>query len=509
MPRVARSETILTKQLSPTEQGALADELYESINEIFGVTRDEILHGVVAPKSDVTKLLVHRRADGSAVGYFGIHFFDKRLRGVPTTVIRAGVGMRRDYRGQNNNLSWALRVLAEHVVANPQKPLYGLGSLVHPSSYIQVDRYVDVYWPRHDEPVAPEILDFMFEMADEFHLHLVDPTRPLIRKASNFKTIETEAERDYWRRSDRPAARFFMSMAPDYGDGRGMLTLFPINPTMLARATARYAREKATRAAERMIAKTQRLPIGGRLVRSSVSKRLQAVPLFAALDAATLGRLVERSEMVSLPSGKHLFRAGDEGDDLFLVARGAVSVVRDSEGGEVIDQLGSGSLVGEGGVLTGGRRSTSIRAAIPSTLVRIPGAALRAVMASSPEVRDAIWSEFAVSIFGDHLRASGRVPELGRLARVAWLGRGRHEELEAGASVATEGDAFLLVLRGAVSVEHGAQQRSANGPVVLEADASTRIVTATSARVVHVPALVQPSAVAQAHSPLNPGASDT
>src|SRR5262245_46107431 len=104
MPRVARSETILTKQLSPPEQEALADELAGPLHEMFGVSRNDVLHGVVASKSDVTKLLVHRSEDGKIVGYFAIHFFDKRLRGVMTTVARAGVGMLRDYRGQNNNV---------------------------------------------------------------------------------------------------------------------------------------------------------------------------------------------------------------------------------------------------------------------------------------------------------------------------------------------------------------------------------------------------------------------
>src|SRR3712207_148707 len=99
MPRVARSETVLPKQLPPAEQSKLTDELYELIHETFGVTRVDVFNGVVTPKSDLTKLLVHRNAEGKAVGYFAIHFFDKLLRGVPTTVVRAGVGMLRDYRG--------------------------------------------------------------------------------------------------------------------------------------------------------------------------------------------------------------------------------------------------------------------------------------------------------------------------------------------------------------------------------------------------------------------------
>lgn len=497
MPRAARSETIVPKLLLPSEQSALTDELYELIHETFGVTRDDVLDGVVTPKSDLTKILVHRNHEGKAVGYFAVHFFDKRLRGVPTTVVRAGVGMLRDYRGQNNNLSWALRVLAEQVVANPSKPLYGLGTMVHPTSYMQVDRYVDVYWPKPDEPVPPDILEFMLALADEFHMPLVDPARPLVRKSA-YKTLQTEAERDYWRRSDRPAARFFVSMIPDYGDGHGMLTLFPITPAMLAGTAARFARDKATRAIEGVLATAQRLPIGDRLLRpSAVEKRLRAVPLFATLDDASLARLVERAEIVSLPGGKDLFRAGDQGDDLYLVARGAVSVVRESEADEMIDQLGAGSLFGEVAMLSGGRRSASIRTAIPSVLVRIRGAELRSLMAEHAAIGDAIWSAYAARVFDDHLRSFGRgstraVPELDRTARQAWIRRGRHEDLAHGCDVATEGDAFLLVLRGTASIQQGATQISAQAPIVIEADAATRVTATTAARVVHVPPLTTP-----------------
>lgn len=490
MPRVARSETIVPKLLSPSAQSALTDELYELIHETFGVSRDDVLQGVVTPKSDLTTILVHRNEDGKAVGYFAIHFFDKRLRGVSTTVVRAGVGMLREYRGNNNNLSWALRVLAQHIAKSPKKPLYGLGTMVHPTSYMQVDRYVPVYWPRPDEPVPAEILDFMLELADEFRMPLVDPARPLVRRSS-YRTLETDAEREYWLRSERPAARFFVSMIPDYREGCGMLTLFPIDPLMLATTAARFARDKASRAMEGVLATAQRLPLGGQILRpSAVKKRLYAVPLFAKLADASVERLVERAEIMSLPGGHTVFRAGDDGTDLYLVARGAVSVVRDAETGEAIDQLGVGAVFGEIAMLAGGKRSATIRTAIPSTLVRIPGAALRALMAEDAEIGDAIWGAFAARVFDNHLRASlGAHHELDRAARQAWIRHGRHEDTEPGATITTEGDAFLLVLRGAASIQQGSTQITAQAPIVIEVDASTRVAVQAPSRVVHVPPL--------------------
>lgn len=47
---------------------------------------------------------------------------------------------------------------------------------------------------------------------------------------------------------------------------------------------------------------------------------------------------------MTLGAGSYVFREGDPGRDLFLVARGAVYVL----GGEaIIDQLGTGAIFGE------------------------------------------------------------------------------------------------------------------------------------------------------------------
>jgi CRP-like cAMP-binding protein len=174
-----------------------------------------------------------------------------------------------------------------------------------------------------------------------------------------------------------------------------------------------------------------------------------------------------------------------------------VSVVRSSEADETIDQLGAGSLFGEVAMLSGGRRSASIRTAIPSVLVRIRGAELRSLMLEHTAIGDAIWGAFAARLFDDHLRGLARssrqgLPELDRMARDAWSRRGRHEDLAQGVDVVTDGDAFLLMLRGSASIQQGTTQISAQAPIVIELDASTRVIATTAARVVHVPPLTMP-----------------
>jgi hypothetical protein len=489
MPRIASSESVVPKEMSAAERAALGDALYEVHCEIFdGVDRQAFMRYVVESRAEKTKILIYRSAEGAIVGYFALHFFAKRLRGRAATIVRGETGTLRAYRGGGSYLSWGIRELTEHALAHRGEPMYGLSCLVHPSSYLIAARYLDEVWPKPGEPVPADILELMLELADEFHLDVVDPRRPLVRKVG-WTTRDTEVERAYWRQCDKPAARFYVSSNPGYVQGHGLLTMAPLELGAIALGAARFARGKLDLAIQGALAAAQQLPLGASLLRpGEVRRRLRAVPLFAALDAPMLEKLVETAEVVPIHAGAYLFRQGDEGDAMYLIARGAVYVIADGQQEEdVIDQLGAGAFFGEVAMLAGGRRSASIRTAIASTLVRIPGSAVRSLMQSNAEVRETIWSAFAARVFDDHVRAAGRYPELGREGRRAWVRKGRHEDLEAGAAIQTAGDAFVLVLHGSVSIEQGDTLLSAQGPIVIETDTSARVIAKTPMRVVHVP----------------------
>ena len=67
-----------------------------------------------------------------------------------------------------------------------------------------------------------------------------------------------------------------------------------------------------------------------------------------------------------LAAGEILFRAGDPGDALYIVARGTVEVLADSPGGgpvaaNSIAKLGAGHAFGEMALLSGGPRTATIR----------------------------------------------------------------------------------------------------------------------------------------------------
>jgi len=104
-----------------------------------------------------------------------------------------------------------------------------------------------------------------------------------------------------------------------------------------------------------------------------------AVQAYFDVPAGPAAALVAGFEPVVCRGGDWLFRQGDVADSMYLVARGRLQVWVDTvDGGEpeprLVGDAGPGEMVGEVGLLTGGRRSAGLRAARNSLLLRIGAA---------------------------------------------------------------------------------------------------------------------------------------
>src|SRR5205823_3902872 len=86
---------------------------------------------------------------------------------------------------------------------------------------------------------------------------------------------------------------------------------------------------------------------------------LRHVPLFESLDNETAKELCELLENLDCKTGATLFRAGDQGDAMYLIERGKVRIcVRATDGHEMtLTELGRGDFFGEMALLDGQRRS--------------------------------------------------------------------------------------------------------------------------------------------------------
>ena len=128
-----------------------------------------------------------------------------------------------------------------------------------------------------------------------------------------------------------------------------------------------YARDQKRRATERNLA------------------LLAKSPLLRHLPADEIEPLLERVQQRSVAPGEIVFKAGDPGDALYIVASGRVEVLHD-DGQRVLAQLGPGQAFGEMALLSDGPRTATVRAREASELLLIGDKEFDQLLAAYPEM---------------------------------------------------------------------------------------------------------------------------
>jgi len=186
-----------------------------------------------------------------------------------------------------------------------------------------------------------------------------------------------------------------------------------------------------------------------------------STPLFASLDAEGLQLVADLTEEMVVPAGRSLFRQGDKGDSMFVIARGAVDVLIEGEDGEtLVDVLGGGDIIGEMALLTGARRTATARAATAVTLGRIKRDDFDTLMENQPALGSRIWDGVSWRNFDNAVRSIARFEHLDRDARRHWFDEGHSLSLSDDESQQLDGDdAYGFVVTGEIDVDaeaHGA-----------------------------------------------------
>ena len=117
---------------------------------------------------------------------------------------------------------------------------------------------------------------------------------------------------------------------------------------------------------------------------------LASSALFVDLEPRALGFLAERANRIELDRGHTIFRQGDEGDSLYVIADGLVKVwVSSGEGGEmVLATLRAPDAFGELSAVDGRPRSASATTLEPTTLIALDRATLLDAVHHHPGVAD-------------------------------------------------------------------------------------------------------------------------
>ncbi|MEU3445323.1 FAD-dependent oxidoreductase [Streptomyces griseoincarnatus] len=109
------------------------------------------------------------------------------------------------------------------------------------------------------------------------------------------------------------------------------------------------------------------------------------------LDDEQLARAAEYAKREEVADGQVLFDTGDESGDLVLCETAALEALRPAEGDrheEIFMTYGPGQFTGELNLLTGQRRSLTIRAARAGTVHRVDARSFRLLMAQETDLSD-------------------------------------------------------------------------------------------------------------------------
>lgn len=120
-----------------------------------------------------------------------------------------------------------------------------------------------------------------------------------------------------------------------------------------------------------------------------ISIERQLLQIFGSgLTREDVAELVEGAEVQQKRAGEVVLAEGDEGQDVYVIRRGSMVVEKAIGGRQVfLSYVPAGSYVGEMALIDGGRRTATVKAAIKSEVVRLPGEAFARLLARKPQLR--------------------------------------------------------------------------------------------------------------------------
>jgi len=117
------------------------------------------------------------------------------------------------------------------------------------------------------------------------------------------------------------------------------------------------------------------------------AKRLEHVALFSSLSKKEREQLAQWTDEVTVRAGDELATQGKFAHEFFVIEDGAAEVRKD---GETIGELGPGDFFGEIGLLETDRRTATVVATTPLTVIVMGQREFASMDRDMPEVADRI-----------------------------------------------------------------------------------------------------------------------
>src|SRR5262249_1443533 len=129
------------------------------------------------------------------------------------------------------------------------------------------------------------------------------------------------------------------------------------------------------------------------------AETLARIPLFRTLSAAAVGKLDRQCAWKRAAAGQWLLDYEDASNDVFFVVAGAVRVIIQSGGREVLlREIKAGEFFGELAAIDHQPRSSGIMAVLDVTIGRMPASVFRSAVHEHPDVCDQLLTLLAGQI---------------------------------------------------------------------------------------------------------------
>lgn len=116
---------------------------------------------------------------------------------------------------------------------------------------------------------------------------------------------------------------------------------------------------------------------------------IELVPLFSGLPAAALEKIAESALLVNYLEGDTIIGTGEQGDALYVIARGRLEALLKQDGQEIrLGELGAGEFFGEMALLGDSVRKADVRAISSCSLLRISSRDVNEVAQQYPEITE-------------------------------------------------------------------------------------------------------------------------
>ncbi len=225
MPRTHAIEA-----LSDTDRAALAPALASIVREVFKYPSRQLEQDYIASLIDALSgrgwLVCY--TDGDAlVGFNLVTLHDVEVGGQTVTSVSSTALLRPGFSGRNRTMRDALRLMAGHLLRNPDRPVYLVSVITSPRPYALMADVCPSVHPTWARPVAdPVEAQLVEEMVAR---------RGLRRSSVNGVVRDMGTPRRYrdgdW---EDPHVRFFQARVPYFSEGDGLCVCARISWKTLA-----------------------------------------------------------------------------------------------------------------------------------------------------------------------------------------------------------------------------------------------------------------------------------